>query len=308
MSKAEQAPTTSWFYRVGDRDVGPVMSNRLRQLARQGRLSDDDLVRMGRTGQWVAAGSIDWLSARPRPKEAAPPEPADEPAAEPPAPSAAAEMRVSLGYALRNLYYSVTHFTVASVWVVRHVLGVVALIAIMVILFNILRDLGMFDWSGPVDVLGTVQTLGAEVKQLRAAKAGDAEWDQLAERGTAALKPVVARLERDASSENRIAQMLLWSARDCLPKMFVDARQEPSASEARYDEYMGNVAALEKNQPIYGGNLGGRINRDTGSFSAPGQAAGGGPEWTTIALIAVMVVADLAIMAWLFRAWQRRRA
>ena len=308
MSKAELAPTTSWYYRVGDRDVGPVMSNRLRQLARQGRISDDDLVRMGRTGEWVAAGSIDWLSAKPRPKAVEAPAAVEEPADEQPTASAAAEMRVSLAYALRNFYYSLTHFTVASVWVVRHVLGVVALIAIMVVLFNILRDLGMFEWSSPVDVLGTVQSLGADVKQLRGAKASDAEWDQLAERGREALKPVVARLERDASSENRIAQMLLWSARDCLPKMFVDARKEPRSSEAHYDEYMGNVAALEKNQPIYGGNLGGRINRDTGSFMAPGQSATGGPEWTTIAVIVVMVVADVAIMFWLFRAWQRRRA
>jgi hypothetical protein len=283
------------------------MSSRLRQLARQGRISDDDLVRMGRTGEWVPAGTIEWLSAKPRPKAVEAVAVAEEPAEEPPTASAAAEMRVSLGYALRNFYYSITHITVASLWVVRHVLGVVALIAIVVVLFNMLRDLGLLDFSSPVDTFGTVQALGAEVKQLRDTKASDAEWEQLLERGTTSLKPVIARLEREASSENRIGQMLLWSARDCLPKMFSDARKEPSASEARYDEYMANIAALEKNQPIYGGNLGGRINRSTGEFMTPGQIALP-VSWTTMLMIVVMVAVDLAIIVWLVRAWRRRRA
>jgi hypothetical protein len=307
MSKTEQAPTTSWFYRVNGRDVGPVMSSRLRQLARQGRLADDDLVRMGRTGEWVAASSIGWLSAKPRPKIV---EPESEEVAQPVQASAAAELRVSLAYTLRNIYYSITHLTVSGLWVVRHVLGVAALVAIMVVLYNMALEAGLIDWSGPVDVLGTVQLLGEEVKAKRAAQASDVDWEELAQRGTAALKPVVARLQRDAGSQNRIAQMLLWSARDCLPKMFQDARTEPSAAEKRYDEYMANVAALEKNQPIYGGNLGGRINRSTMSFGglpAIGHALNQ-TSWTTLAMVGLMIVADVAIAFWLLRAWRRRHA
>jgi len=305
MSKSEHAPTTSWFYRVGDRDVGPVMSGRLRQLARQGRLADDDLVKMGRSGQWVAAGTVDWLSAKPR---ALPKAPEARPGPQQPQVNAAADLRRSLAYSLRNVYYSITHLVVASLWVVRHVLGVVALVAICVVLFNIGRETGLFDWSAPVDVLGTVQTLGAEIKQKRDAKTTDEEWNELQQRGKAALEPVVAKLEREAGSHNRVAQMLLWSARDCLPKMFVDARAEPSATEARYDEYMANVAALEKDQPIYGGNLGGRIDRSTGNFIGGGPLLGSGPELSTILIVVVMIIADLAIVVWLVRAWRNRRA
>jgi hypothetical protein len=300
MSKSDQAPTTSWFYRDKDRDVGPVMSGRLKQLARQGRLTEDDLVRMGRTGQWVKAGTIEWLSAKPRAK---PKKPEVKSAPQQPQSSAAADMRKSLAYSLRNVYYSITHFTVASLWVVRHVLGVVALIAICVVLFNIGRDAGLFDFSSPVDVLGTVQSLGAEVKQKREAKAGEAEWDEFKTRGTQALAPVVAKLEREAGSHNRVAQMLLWSGRDCLPRMFDDSRTEPSTSEARYDEYMANVDALEKNQPIYGGNLGARPSSSFGGINL-----GAGPGWMTILIVVVMVVADLAIILWLVRAWRNRRA
>jgi hypothetical protein len=302
MSKSEQAPTTSWFYREGDRDVGPVMSGRLRQLARQGRLADDDLVRMGRTGQWVQASTIEWLSAKPRAK---PKEPEVVEAPQQPQVNAAADFRKSLAYSLRNVYYSITHFSIASLWIVRHVLGVVALIAICVTLFNMGRDAGLFDFSSPVDVLGTVQTLGAEVKQKREAKAAEAEWDELKQRGTTALAPVVAQLEREAGSHNRIAQMLLWSARDCLPQMFDDSRTEPSAFETRYDEYMANVEALEKDQPIYGGNMGAR---QSGGFNRVATMLTTGPSWSTILIVAVMIVADLAIIIWLVRAWRNRRA
>lgn len=305
MSKSEQAPTTSWFYREKDRDVGPVMSGRLKQLVRQGRLADDDLVRMGRTGQWVQAGTIEWLAAKPRAK---PKEPEPEAAPQQPQVNAAADFRKSFAYTLRNIYYSITHLVVASLWVVRHVIGVAALIAICVVLFNMGQAAGLFDFSTPVDVLGTVQTLGAEVKQKREAKVADTEWDELRQRGTAALEPVITRLQRDASSHNRHAQMLLWAARDCLPKMFDDARTEPSAAEARYDEYMANVELLEKNQPIYGGNFGGRVNRQTGAFVGPAGTGVGGPGWTTILIVIVMVIADAAIVLWLVRAWRNRRA
>lgn len=300
MSKSEQAPTTSWFYREGDRDVGPVMSGRLKQLARQGRLADDDLVRMGRTGQWVQASTIEWLSAKPRAK---PKEPEAAPAPQQPQVNAVADLRKSLAYSLRNVYYSITHVTVASLWLVRHVLGVAALIAICFILFDIASAAGWIDFSARVDVLGTVQSLGADVKELREAKAADAEWDKLKARGAEALAPVVARLERDAGSHNRVAQMLLWSARDCLPKMFDDSRTEPSSFEARYDEYMANVDALEKNQPIYGGNLGARKSSAFGNI----VNLGAGPSWITIVIVVVMVVADLAIIVWLVRAWRNRR-
>lgn len=300
MSKSEQAPTTSWFYREGERDVGPVMSGRLKQLARQGRLAEDDLIRMGRTGQWVKAGTIEWLSAKPRAK---PKEPEAKPALQQQQASAAADLRTSLAYSLRNAYYSITHLAVASVWVVRHVLGVVALIAICVVLFNIGRDAGFLDFSSRVDVLGTVQSLGTEVKAKREAKAAEAEWDELKQRGTTALAPVIDKLERDAGSHNRVAQMLLWSARDCLPKMFDDSRSEPSTFEFRYDEYMANVEALEKNQPIYGGNLGARPSSSFGGINL-----GAGPGWMTILIVVVMVVADLAIILWLVRAWRNRRA
>lgn len=305
MAKSEQAPTTSWFYREKDRDVGPVMSGRLKQLARQGKLSDEDLVRMGRSGQWVKAGTIDWLAAKPR---AIAREPEAEHAPQQPQVSITADFRKSFAYTLRNVYYSITHLIVASVWVVRHVLGVAALVAICVVLFNMGQAAGLFDFSARVDVLGTVRSLGAEVKQKREAKAADPEWNELRERGTAALEPVIARLQRDAGSQNRRAQMLLWSARDCLPRMFDDARTEPSASEARYDEYMANVELLEKNQPIYGGNFGGRVNRQTGSFVGPGGVLAGGPSWTTMLIVLVMIVADVAIVLWLVRAWRNRRA
>lgn len=301
MTSRDQLPTTSWFYRVGSREVGPVMSSRLRQLARQGRLAEDDLVRMGRTGEWVEAGTIEWLAARPRAQPRTPLPRKEKTPEEPPRPGALAEVTESAAYAVRNLYYTVTHALLSSLWLMRHGAGVVALIVIVIVLVRMADEAGLLDWSPPVDALSAIQSLGDEVKQKREAGATDAEWDELTERGTRTLQPVVARLQREASSTNRIAQMLLWAARDCLPKMFHDARTEPSDAERRFDEYMQNVALLQRNEPIYGGNLGGRIARGSAQ-----SLTGSGP--TTNLLVLGMIVVDAALVVGGIWWWRRRRA
>lgn len=281
------------------------MSGRLRQLARQGRLAEDDLVRMGRTGQWVSAGSIEWLNAKPRLESRVPH--ASTHAPQLARPSAIAQWRTSLAYSLRNIYYSITHAIIASLWLIRHVLGVVALIAIGIVLFRIARDSGLFGWETSVDAVSTVQSLGAEIKQKRAAKAPEAEWNDLKQRGTAALATVIVELEHEAGAHNRTAQMLLWSARDCLPAMFDDARIEPSESESRYDEYMANVAALQKNEPIYGGSVRGQAWRPVGSYGDRYKVLTESRSWSTVATVSLLVPLDLLILLWLVRAWRRRR-
>lgn len=86
------------------------------------------------------------------------------------------------------------------------------------------------------------------------ARAGDAVVagdDDLQETG-GIRPPTIRNLELNAGSDNRLAQMLRWSARDCLPQMLMHSRDEPGAAEWQFDEYLHNVALLQQNQTIYG--------------------------------------------------------
>jgi hypothetical protein len=95
--------------------------------------------------------------------------------------------------------------------------------------------------------------------------------------------------------------MLLWAGRDCLPKMFDDARQESSAAEQAFDEYMRNVEMLRRNEPIYGGNAGATHFHDR-------RAAAAGPWYAidpgTALLWGGMLLVDVAVVVWLFRKWR----
>lgn len=295
-----QAPATSWFYRSGTQEVGPVTSSRLRQLARQGKLAKDDLVRMGRTGDWVPAGTVEWLEAKERADDRT------EESFEPDIPQADSPGTLSLlvdGVLdhVRNMCGSAYRTIAESLFIVRQILAAAALVAIVVWLVLIAKDAGLFAWSAPVDALETIQGLGNDVKRLRESEAGDAEWEALEARGEDLLPQIINELENEAGSHNRIAQMLLWSARDCLPEMFADARTEPSAAESRYDTYMQNVALLQENQPIYGNKDRTRIARSSGWVNPED-----GPLMQL--LFVAMLIADAAIIVWLVRLWRRRRS
>jgi hypothetical protein len=71
-----------WYYAIGDRQHGPVAFDELVALARAGRLSRTDLLWQEGMLQWVEAGSIPELFARPAPA-AAPQRPAPQPQAHP---------------------------------------------------------------------------------------------------------------------------------------------------------------------------------------------------------------------------------
>ena len=296
-----QAPATSWFYRSGTQELGPVTSSRLRQLARQGKLAEDDLVRMGRTGDWVPAGTVDWLEAKERPDDQFTEELGESEIPQADSPGMLSMFVDGILDPIRNGCGLVFRTIVESLFIVRQILAAAALLAIVVWLVLIAKDAGMFAWSESVNALETVRALGDEVKRLREAEASNAEWDALEARGEELLPQIINELESEAGAHDRIAQMLLWSARDCLPEMFADSRNEPSAAENRYDEYMQNVAILQQNQPIYGNKDRVRTARSSGWVN---------PEDGLLMqlLFVAMLVADAAIIAWLVRQWLRRRA
>src|SRR5579871_3385778 len=57
----ENSDSTYWHLRTGDKEIGPIMMSRLRQMGRQGKITPADLVRKGKTGDWVPAGTVPGL-------------------------------------------------------------------------------------------------------------------------------------------------------------------------------------------------------------------------------------------------------
>ena len=50
-----------WYVRVGNAERGPILSDRLKQLAVEGKLTPDTLVKKGPSGNWVSANQVKGL-------------------------------------------------------------------------------------------------------------------------------------------------------------------------------------------------------------------------------------------------------
>jgi hypothetical protein len=91
------------------------------------------------------------------------------------------------------------------------------------------------------EIFDTYTRIWDELKAKRAGSAAADEWDQFAKRANGELRPIVEYLTGAASSERRTKQVLLWAGRDCLPKMLISARSEPTREEATFARYMAEV-------------------------------------------------------------------
>ncbi|MBT4866796.1 MAG: DUF4339 domain-containing protein, partial [Planctomycetaceae bacterium] len=66
-----------------------------------------------------------------------------------------------------------------------------------------------------------------EFRKLRDGKASAAEWKSLEERVQAVTEPMIVDLDKRGGAKNRVPQLMLFAARDFLPKMFQTAKQKP---------------------------------------------------------------------------------
>ncbi len=83
-----------------------------------------------------------------------------------------------------------------------------------------------------------------DFRKLRDDKADDAAFNKFAEEAKKNAKPVIDRLKPIASAKRRDRQFLLWAARDRLPGMLIDARQEPSVAESEYEYNVMSAAFI----------------------------------------------------------------
>lgn len=301
MRDADDGKSTYWYYRLGGSEFGPVMTNRLRQLARKGELAAEDKVRRGKLGEWVDAGTIEGLPVKPRARPLSPVAGPLPPATESNVPEYDG---ATLGQRLLYWYYDLLDAIVGRFWLIRRVGAILALVAVTVVLvrLTLTLDIKPADRAPARDPYATFSALCQELRDKREAEVDEDVWAELKERGNREIEPLVAALAKEASATNRTAQMLLWAGRDCLTKMFDDAREEPSRSEAKFDEYMQNVERLRKNEPIYGGNLAATHLYD---HIRPVARAWYAVSNTTLTMWGVITVANIGVVIWLIRRWRK---
>ena len=298
MSSSDGEQNVHWYYKIGGKEAGPAIISRLRQMAREGTLTEEDLVRKGMTGEWVRAGTVSEIHARARTIAVDVPTEPERTTIDVKRSSRLNDVRLSLLYAISGAIGSV----VDRLSLIRTVAGYVILGATLICLIGTMLKWRISDKSVHADPLTTYQSLWSELQAYRKNKVDEAAWRELSERGRKELAPIIAYLEREAGATNRSAQFLLWAGRDCLPKMFDDARIEPSASERKFVEYLENVQLLSQGKPIYGGNRGGRRPRSSETFSFSNWFAHD-PKGAIFTM--VLTLTNFAIVIWFVRRKRR---
>lgn len=88
--------------------------------------------------------------------------------------------------------------------------------------------------------LEELETICAEVQEMRAKPASDAEWEEFGRRIKANLAPMIRDLKKKASAAEPVRQRLLWSARDLIPKTFGPHTKERDELENRLKQYLAS--------------------------------------------------------------------
>lgn len=282
----DSSESTYWYVMLDTRQIGPMTFSRLRQMARQGTLAAETQVRKGESGKWIDAGSVEGVFfAAPIPSSTMT-VPASQ---EPEPPGRLAYFAISLRDRVQIACSGVVDGIAGQLRFVRAAVSWIALIAVMVGLVVILiRNFPQF-WFRASDPLETYTSLWDELKEKRTGKVSSAEWDSFAARARDELSPIVARLERIASADNRVAQQLLWAGRDYFPKMLDDARSNVSESEQRFDYHLVRARWLTEGKDLEGKPA---YRPRVGVLPA---------DISSIVLVTGFVVVDLWVVVWFVR-------
>jgi hypothetical protein len=213
-------PGEQWYYELDGRAHGPMRWSDLEELlSRAGETASQVRVRQGADGAWSAFRSGGQATATPTVGPQSAERFEDSRVARPVVQSKAGGIASFLRQH-RDLC------AVAGVWILLNVLFVVY-------------------WPEPYAkerrYLATLQGVVAEADQLRASGAADSEWAGLAKRSKERLAPMIADLQKSASSSELPRQQLLWCARDLVPKIMGAQTKEREQNEQRLKQYLQSV-------------------------------------------------------------------
>jgi hypothetical protein len=284
--EGDSSESTYWYVMLENRQIGPMTFSRLRQMARQGTLAAGTQVRKGESGNWMDAGSVEGMFFA-APTVSATATVQDLPIPKPP--GILANFATSTRDRVQIACSGVIDGIAGQMRFVRAVISWIALVAVAVgLVFILIRNFPQF-WFAASDPMETYTSLWDELKEKRTANASSTEWDAFAVRAEKELAPIVVRLERIASADNRVAQQLLWAGRDYFPMMLDDARSGVSGSEEKFDYHLVRAQWLTEGKdlegkPAYRPNLYGSTT-----------------DTSTILLGAVFVIVDLWVVVWFVR-------
>jgi len=221
----EPIPTgEEWYYELDGRTHGPMRYSDLEELlGRSGETASQVRVRKGADGHWSAFCSGVQVTATPT-IGAQLTERFEQSSAARPVPSG--DWRGKSG-------------GIASYF------GQHRDLSILVGIWLLLNVLFISYWPAPYAkerrYLATLQDVVKEADQLRAGGASGNEWAGLAKRTKERLAPMIADLQRSASSSELPRQQLLWSARDLAPKIMGAQTKEREQNELRLKQYLQSV-------------------------------------------------------------------
>lgn len=208
------APEDDWYYEIGGRVHGPLKLSDLTELLdKSGETASEVKFRQGTDGQWVYRS----------PARTSPGTRREEPIGSFPHSGVARHSHSDSGRRAAGSWFS---------WIFEH--RAVALLILVWILMNV----GLIAWPSHVrerNCIEVVRKVIAEAEQLRATTASEAQRREFTERSQRALEPIVKELKESEPSDT--TQLLLWAARDAVPRLF----QSETAATLKQEQQLRQV-------------------------------------------------------------------
>ena len=255
-TNSDSSESTYWYIQTESRQMGPIFFSRLQQMAHQGKLTHEDRVRRGTTGEWVRVGDLtnvlfpevdDSAATRANaPTVVTRPQPYTH------EPNVLVRLVSSIFNRIEGMYDGIKFACVDHLAGIRTITSWIALVAVMCTLTIVAANQFPVEWFIRTDPLLTYTSIWDELKQKRKSSVTTAEWDSFAATARLKLVPIIARLEKTASTDNRIAQQLLWAGRDYLLKMLDDAREDKSPSELKFADHLQRAQWLREGKDLNG--------------------------------------------------------
>lgn len=229
--------TRDWFYRIGDRERGPMNLSQLTDLvASSGEVANEIEVRQGNVGEWVPYERIDAVTAkRLQAGRSAIGSPAPAVARESPripaATSIPAPPRLNSTRSITERF----HLNWQIAWQIA--VGVLVWAGVNVVLWNAFDPLQ----SQERKYYKTLTEAAQKARSAREQGLVGAERSRLAKSVLEEVKPMIADLNKSASASEPIRQHLLWAAKDQLPKLFSENTKELKECDGIFQWHMYEV-------------------------------------------------------------------
>jgi hypothetical protein len=229
-SSAPNGELVDWYYRLGDRERGPMTLSQLTDLvAGSGEMAREIVVKHHANGAWVPYESVDPETAKRLHTggvSVAAPAAATPTAVRNDSGPASITRGVSASVKLRRPLGEILPLN-------RFVLGGVAVwLCFNLVLWFALDPLRRTE-------RGYFQTISDAAQKARdARKLDDAERGRVAASVAKEVKPIVEALKKTANASDPIQQHLLWAAKDQLPRLFSADGKDLGQCDAIFQRHM----------------------------------------------------------------------